>query len=168
MLDMEKFVLIRKTVCEIAGIECSPVSAGTVSMLNWFEAKVTAYVDNGHYPKCDYFYGAAWLFFITSMRPFRSHNLVTTLCYCTFIMHHRGIVVSGVSQDEGLEIIARVKAEYKSSPAQAAITFAQEYRYWLYIHSKETPLSDMDAMVDVRAAAYTGCRGLSANLITCW
>ncbi len=79
MLDMEKFVLIRKTVCEIAGIEFLPVSAGTVSMLNWFEAKVTEYVDNGHYPKCDYFYGAAWLFLSPQFVHF-AHIILSQHC----------------------------------------------------------------------------------------
>ncbi len=131
-----------------------------IQVLDWIILLVTQDQTREGYEPCIFSRAAELFYLITSERPFQHYNLLTALCAVEWWLRHQGVSLQDISQEDLQVLLDKVNSDCRGSLLSACNDFAQDYRFWFFMHSKptfehnsgvdETILSISRAFVNIR------------------
>ncbi|WP_421309474.1 hypothetical protein [Aeromonas veronii] len=143
MISTRKVLQIHRFVSRAIDQTPSMTTQGMVQILDWTIMRVQRnQIREEAYP-CLFARGAELFYLISSIRPFRRYNQLTALCVVDWCVRQHGFGLKDLHLDEQRVITERIKRDYREPVLQASDHFAQEYRYWFFMHSE--PISKQSA-----------------------
>ncbi|WP_322862083.1 hypothetical protein [Aeromonas allosaccharophila] len=143
MIPTRKVLQIHRFISRAIDQKPTTTTQGMVQILDWTIMRVQQnQIREEAYP-CIFARGAELFYLISSIRPFRRYNQLTALCVFDWCVRQHGFGLKDLHLDEQRVITERIRRDYRESVLQASDHFAQEYRYWFFMHSE--PISKQSA-----------------------
>jgi len=143
MISTRKVLQIHRFVSRSIDQKPTITTQGMLQILDWTIMRVQQNkIREEAYP-CIFARGAELFYLISSIRPFRRYNQLTALCAVDWCVRQHGFGLKALYLDEQQAITERIRSDYREPLLQACDHFAQEYRYWFFMHSE--PFSKQSA-----------------------
>ncbi|BEE05198.1 hypothetical protein ACB040_05435 [Aeromonas sp. S11(2024)] len=143
MISTRKVLQIHRFVSRAIDQKPTITTQGMLQILDWTIMRVQQNkIREEAYP-CIFARGAELFYLISSIRPFRRYNQLTALCAVDWCVRQHGFGLKALYLDEQQAITERIRRDYREPLLQACDHFAQEYRYWFFMHSE--PFSKQSA-----------------------
>lgn len=136
MISTRKVLQIHRFVSRAIDQKPTITTQGMLQILDWTIMRVQQnQIREEAYP-CIFARGAELFYLISSIRPFRRYNQLTALCSVDWCVRQHGFGLKALYLDEQQAITERIRRDYREPLLQACEHFAQEYRYWFFMHSE--------------------------------
>lgn len=143
MISTRKVLQIHRFVSRAIAQKPTITTQAMLQILDWTIMRVQQnQIREEAYP-CIFARGAELFYLISSIRPFRRYNQLTALCAVDWCVRQHGFGLKALYLDEQQAITERIRRDYREPLLQACEHFAQEYRYWFFMHSE--PFSKQSA-----------------------
>lgn len=143
MISTRKVLQIHRFVSRAIDQKPTITTQGMLQILDWTIMRVQQnQIREEAYP-CIFARGAELFYLISSIRPFRRYNQLTALCAVDWCVRQHGFGLKALYLDEQQAITEHIRRDYREPLLQACDHFAQEYRYWFFMHSE--PFSKQSA-----------------------
>ncbi len=143
MISTRTVLQIHRFVSRAIDQKPTITTQGMLQILDWTIMRVQQnQIREEAYP-CIFARGAELLYLISSIRPFRRYNQLTALCAVDWCVRQHCFGLKALYLDEQQAITERIRRDYREPLLQACDHFAQEYRYWFFMHSE--PFSKQSA-----------------------
>lgn len=143
MISTRKVLQVHRFVSRSIDQKPTITTQGMLQILDWTIMRVQQnQIREEAYP-CIFARGAELFYLISSIRPFRRYNQLTALCAVDWCVRQHGFGLKALYLDEQQAITERIRSDYREPLLQACDHFAQEYRYWFFMHSE--PFSKQSA-----------------------
>ncbi|MND82209.1 hypothetical protein D3C80_740320 [compost metagenome] len=140
MISARKILQIHR--CIVRSLEQDPPARFRIrrilQILDWITLLVTQDQTREGYEPCIFSRAAELFYLITSERPFQHYNLLTALCAVEWWLRNQGVSLQNISLDDLQALLDKVNCNYQNSLLSACNDFAEDYRFWFFMHSKPT------------------------------
>lgn len=130
-------------------------SPGVVQILDWAIMRVEQNQARDDAYPCIFARGAELFYLISSIRPFRRYNQLTALCVVDWWLRRQSLGLKEVSLNDLQVMTERIRRDYRDPLLQACDCFAQEYRYWFFMHSQPNGENDAGSAGAIRSMGRT-------------
>lgn len=140
MISARKILQIHRCIARSLGQEPpAPFRIrGAVQILDWITLLVTQDQVRDGYDPCIFSRAAELFYLITSERPFLHYNALTALCSVEWWLRRQGVGLKEISLDDLQVLMEKINSDYRGSLLSACNDFAEDYRFWFFMHSKPT------------------------------
>ncbi len=136
MISTRKVLQIHRFVSRSIDQKPTITTQGMLQILDWTIMRVQQnQIREEAYP-CIFARGAELFYLISSIRPFRRYNQLTALCAVDWCVRQHGFGLKNLYLDEQQVITDRIRRDYREPILRACDHFAQEYRFWFFMHSE--------------------------------
>ena len=136
MISTRKVLQIHRFVSRAIDQKPTITTQGMLQILDWTIMRVQQNkIREEAYP-CIFARGAELFYLISSIRPFRRYNQLTALCAVDWCVRQHGFGLKNLYLDEQQVITDRIRRDYREPILRACDHFAQEYRFWFFMHSE--------------------------------
>ncbi|HHQ4556010.1 hypothetical protein [Aeromonas salmonicida] len=136
MITTRKVLQIHRFITRAVDQTPSVPPQGVVQILDWAIMRVRQNQTRDEAYPCIFARGAELFYLISSIRPFRHYNQLTALCVVDWCVRHHGFGLKNLYLDEQQVITDRIRRDYREPILRACDHFAQEYRFWFFMHSE--------------------------------
>lgn len=155
MISTGKILQIHRFIAR--ALEQAPpiTSPGVLQILDWAILRVEQTQARDDACPCIFARGAELFYLISAIRPFRRYNQLTALCVVDWWLRRQGLGLKEVSLDDLQVMTERIRRDYREPLLLACDCFAQEYRYWFFMHSQPKGEHDTGAAGAIRSMSRT-------------